>query len=39
LRYFCPDDYEVCDFCEATVCRDCREVHQSNPMHEDQHEA
>jgi len=34
--YFCSEHIEICDFCEAPVCHDCREVHQSNPLHEEE---
>jgi len=34
-RYFCADHVEICDFCEAPVCHDCREAHQSNPLHDE----
>lgn len=35
-RDFCPLHFEICDLCEAPVCHDCRETHQSSPLHEEE---
>jgi hypothetical protein len=35
-RPFCSKHYEICDFCEEPVCHDCREAHQSSPLHDEE---
>jgi len=32
-RKFCDSHVEQCDLCEEYVCFECRDVHQSNPLH------
>jgi len=35
-RYFCSSHIEKCDFCEAYVCFECRDTHQSSsPQHQE----
>lgn len=33
-RHYCDRHVEWCELCQANVCLDCREEHQSNPQHE-----
>lgn len=35
-RYFCNDHIETCNWCQASVCFECRDQHESsNPLHEE----
>ena len=34
-RNFCDKHAERCDLCEAFVCLECRDEHESSPQHEE----
>lgn len=37
-RHFCSDHIEKCEWCQQYVCFECRDQHESNPMHEEAQE-
>lgn len=34
-RRFCEEHAALCDWCEAYVCYECRDEHESSPQHEE----
>lgn len=35
-EYFCDQHVELCNWCQAYVCSECRDEHESNnPLHEE----